>query len=120
VPLSYRYGDVVAPYADLREKLPVEDQHFVESPISGRRLLSDGENGLAVVRNIEAANQSIRTGQQLRPFPRVYPRPYERRNAWLPPSPMKHPRPMSRHRFAGGRPTRSSADSTSQCRSSSW
>jgi predicted dehydrogenase len=72
VPLSYRYGDVVAPYVDFKEPLLVEDQHFVEAAISGSRPLSDGESGLTVVRIVEAANQSIRTGQQVRLAPRVY------------------------------------------------
>jgi len=66
VPLQYRYGDVVAPYVDFKEPLLVEDQHFVESAVAGNRPLSDGENGLAVVRIVEAANQSIQTGQQVR------------------------------------------------------
>ncbi len=62
-PLSYRYGDVVAPYVDWKEPLLVEDQHFVESAMNGLRPTAHGEVGLEVVRILEAANESLHTSR---------------------------------------------------------
>ena len=54
-PMSYRYGDVVAPYVAVNEPLSVEDQHFLDCVIHGGRPRTDGANGLAVVEVLEAA-----------------------------------------------------------------
>lgn len=62
-PLSYRYGDVVAPYVDWQEPLLVEDRHFVECVVNGTAPSASGESGLSVVRILEAANESLRTSQ---------------------------------------------------------
>lgn len=61
-PMSYRYGDVVAPYLSMNEPLLVEDRHFVDSIVSGSRPLTDGYNGLAVVEVLEAAQRSLERG----------------------------------------------------------
>jgi predicted dehydrogenase len=66
VPMSYRYGDIVSPYVQLREPLMREDQHFVDSIAAGTRPVSDGANGLAVVRVLEAASQSLRQHAEIR------------------------------------------------------
>lgn len=58
-PMSYRYGDVVAPYLTMNEPLAVEDRHFVDSVISGTRPITDGPNGLAVVEILECAQTSL-------------------------------------------------------------
>lgn len=63
MPLSYRYGDVIAPFVDFQEPLLAEDRHFVEAAITGIAPPTPGESGLEVVRIIEAANESIRTGR---------------------------------------------------------
>lgn len=65
-PMSYRYGDVVAPYVAVNEPLTVEDQHFVDCVLAGERPRSDGESGLAVVRVLEAAQTSLREGRRVR------------------------------------------------------
>jgi predicted dehydrogenase len=62
-PMSYRYGDVVAPYLTMNEPLVVEDGHFVDSIISGTRPMTDGANGLAVVEILEAAQLSLDEGR---------------------------------------------------------
>jgi predicted dehydrogenase len=62
VPMSYRYGDITSPYIDFQEPLLVQDRHFVDCILSGDRPLTDGQKGLAVVRVLEAANLSLRTG----------------------------------------------------------
>lgn len=61
VPLSYRYGSIVSPYIDFREPLRIEDEHFVDCVKSGARPTTDGENGLAVVEVLEAAERSMLT-----------------------------------------------------------
>jgi predicted dehydrogenase len=62
-PMSYRYGDVVAPYLTMNEPLVVEDGHFVDSILSGTRPMTDGANGLAVVEILEAAQLSLDEGR---------------------------------------------------------
>jgi predicted dehydrogenase len=65
-PMSYRYGDVISPYLAVNEPLMVEDQHFVDCVLSGERPRTDGENGLAVVDVLEAAQRSLREGRSVR------------------------------------------------------
>jgi hypothetical protein len=64
--MSYRYGDVVAPYVAVNEPLTVEDQHFVDCVLTGTRPRTDGENGLAVVETLAAAELSLREGRPVR------------------------------------------------------
>jgi predicted dehydrogenase len=65
-PMSYRYGDVVAPYVAVNEPLAVEDQHFLDCIIRDERPRTDGRNGLAVVEVLEAAQTSLREGRPVR------------------------------------------------------
>src|SRR6266516_7444687 len=62
-PLSYRYGDIVVPFISPDEPLAVQDRHFIECIASGTRPLTDGENGVAVVEALEAAELSRRLGR---------------------------------------------------------
>ncbi|PIE27892.1 MAG: hypothetical protein CSA58_01755 [Micrococcales bacterium] len=62
-PMSYRYGDIVSPYIDFVEPLRMEDAHFVECIGTGATPVSNGRKGLDVVRVLEAADQSLVTGQ---------------------------------------------------------
>jgi predicted dehydrogenase len=64
-PMSYRYGDVVSPFLVVNEPLMVEDQHFTDCVISGMTPLTGGENGLAVVEVIEAAQRSSLEGREV-------------------------------------------------------
>ncbi|OPZ20867.1 MAG: Glucose--fructose oxidoreductase precursor [candidate division BRC1 bacterium ADurb.BinA364] len=57
---AYHYGDTYCPYIKLVEPLAVECRHFLECIRENKTPLSDGENGLAVVRVLEAANESLR------------------------------------------------------------
>lgn len=59
-PMSYRYGEVVAPYLVVNEPLSIEDEHFVDCVLTGMHPLTDAYNGLAVVRVLEAAQRSFR------------------------------------------------------------
>jgi predicted dehydrogenase len=62
-PTSYRYGDIVVPFISPDEPLAVQDRHFIECIAEGTRPLTDGENGLAVVQALEAAELSRRLGR---------------------------------------------------------
>jgi predicted dehydrogenase len=64
-PMSYRYGEVVAPYLVVNEPLLVEDEHFVDCALTGMRPLTDGENGLAVVEVLEAAQLSMKERREV-------------------------------------------------------
>lgn len=59
VPMSYRIGDIVSPYIDFAEPLALEDEHFVTCIRDGTRPWTDGRNGLAVVRAVEAAQLAL-------------------------------------------------------------
>ena len=62
-PMSYRYGDILVPFVSPEEPLAVQDRHFVDCIANGARPLTDGENGLAVVEALEAAEISRRLGR---------------------------------------------------------
>jgi predicted dehydrogenase len=64
-PMSYRYGDVVAPYVVVHEPLAVEDRHFADCVASGTPPVTDARNGVAVVETLEAADLSLRTGRRV-------------------------------------------------------
>jgi predicted dehydrogenase len=58
--LSYRFGDILTPRLDDSEPLKVECRHFIDCMETGQRPHSDSEEGLAVVRVLEAACDSMR------------------------------------------------------------
>jgi len=57
--LTLRFGDIYAPHLEMQEPLRLECQHFVECVAYGRRPLSDGRNGLAVLRVLECLQRSL-------------------------------------------------------------
>lgn len=61
--ISYRVGDMLAPVYDLSEALKVEVAHFVDCVVHGQTPITDGRSGLRVVRILEAANASLKTGR---------------------------------------------------------
>jgi predicted dehydrogenase len=66
---AYHYGSVVSPYVRFDEPLRIECQHFVECVVRRATPLTDGRNGVEVVRVIEAAQQSLRHGGIPVPIP---------------------------------------------------
>lgn len=58
--MSIRSGDIHIPKIDMREPLRLECQHFVDSIRDGTRPRSDGNNGLMVVRILDAAQRSLK------------------------------------------------------------
>lgn len=65
-PMSYRYGDIVAPYVPAQEPLSVQDEHFLDCIVTGAPPRSGGDSGLAVVEVLEAAHRSLETGGPIR------------------------------------------------------
>jgi predicted dehydrogenase len=59
---AYHYGDIHIPYVKQEEPLKTECQHFLDSIINGTVPLTDGEQGLEMIRILEAASASLRTG----------------------------------------------------------
>lgn len=57
--MSIRTGDIVIPKINMQEPLRLECRHFVDCIKSGKRPKSDGRNGLAVVKLLEAAQKSL-------------------------------------------------------------
>lgn len=64
--LSYRTGDILSPKIDSIEPLRLEMQHFIECIRERTNPLTDGYNGLRVVRALELAERSMKdTGLRL-------------------------------------------------------
>ncbi len=60
--LIQRAGDMLMPKVDFVEPLKVQCQHFIDCIVNEQKPLSDGENGLQVVRILEAAQRSMEAG----------------------------------------------------------
>ncbi len=61
--VKYRIGDMLSPVLDLTEALKLEVDHFVDCVLKGEKPITDGQAGLRVVQILEAANQSLKTGE---------------------------------------------------------
>jgi len=59
---AYHYGDIHIPYVKQEEPLKTECQHFLDSIKNGTVPLTDGEQGLEMVRILEASSESLRQG----------------------------------------------------------
>jgi predicted dehydrogenase len=59
---SYRAGDIHSPRVPMTEALQIEMRHFIECVRDGKKPRSDGEAGLQVVRVLELAMRSLRSG----------------------------------------------------------
>jgi predicted dehydrogenase len=60
--LSLRSGDILIPKIDSVEPLESECKHFVECVREGKQPLSDGKEGLKVLRVLQAAQKSLKSG----------------------------------------------------------
>ena len=58
--ISYRTGDMWSPKLDETEALMLEARHFVECIGRGQKPTTSGEQGLELVRILEASNKSLR------------------------------------------------------------
>ena len=59
---AYHYGDVYIPYIKQEEPLKNECQHFLDCIRHGTQPLTDGEDGLELVRILEASTESLKKG----------------------------------------------------------
>jgi predicted dehydrogenase len=57
---AYHYGDVYAPYIKQEEPLKTECQHFLDCIRDGKTPISSGQQGLELVRILEASSESLR------------------------------------------------------------
>lgn len=60
--ITLRHGDINIPRIDMTEPLKIECQHFLDCIINDKKPLSDGTNGLRVVKALEAAQKSLEQG----------------------------------------------------------
>ena len=58
--ITLRFGDIVIPHVNPAEPLKLECQHFVDCVRSGDTPVSDGRDGMRVVRALEAPQQSLK------------------------------------------------------------
>jgi len=63
--VSYRSGDMWAPRLDATEALQSEALHFIDCVKNRKRPETDGEDGLRLVKIVEAAEKSLRARGQL-------------------------------------------------------
>lgn len=61
--LSYRHGDIWSPSTEVWEPLGLECEHFIECIEKGKTPLTDGKNGLAVVKILNASLKSLKTNK---------------------------------------------------------
>jgi predicted dehydrogenase len=57
--IQVRFGDILIPRIDMIEPLKLECQHFIECVKNRTIPLSDGQDGLRVIRILEAAQKSM-------------------------------------------------------------
>jgi predicted dehydrogenase len=57
--LTLRFGDIYVPRIEMQEPLRLECQHFLDCIEQGRQPLSDGRNGLDVLRVLDALQRSL-------------------------------------------------------------
>ena len=60
--LSLRFGDVTIPHVKMAEPLRLECQHFIDCIRNDKQPRSDGEDGLRVVKVLQAAQNSLAKG----------------------------------------------------------
>jgi predicted dehydrogenase len=59
---AYHYGDMYVPYIKQEEPLKTECQHFLDCIKNGTTPLTDGKQGLELVRILEASTRSLEKG----------------------------------------------------------
>jgi predicted dehydrogenase len=79
---AYHYGDVHIPYIKQEEPLKTECQHFLDSINQETTPMTDGKQGLELVRILEASSRSLKRGGAL-----VNLSGQNNGNGWLPPLP---------------------------------
>lgn len=62
--LMQRQGDVVIPHIKFREPLSIQVEHFADCILNDKTPLTDGLNGLEVVKVLETAQRSMKTARK--------------------------------------------------------
>jgi predicted dehydrogenase len=62
--VGLRFGDITVPYIKVGEPLQIECQHFIDCIRSRKSPLSDGHDGLRVVKVLDAAQRSLKLNGQ--------------------------------------------------------
>lgn len=62
--IGLRFGDITIPHIKIGEPLRIECLHFLESVRERKQPLSDGRDGLRVVKVLEAAQKSLKSNGQ--------------------------------------------------------
>lgn len=65
MPVTYRSGDIVAPFVPFREPLMVQDSHFVDQVRANRPTNTTGRRGADIVRVLAASDVSLGSGEGL-------------------------------------------------------
>jgi predicted dehydrogenase len=60
--ITLRTGDILIPKVAAGEPLKTECQHFIDSIVNDKTPLSDGADGLRVVKVLEAGTKSLQRG----------------------------------------------------------
>jgi len=81
---AYHYGDVHVPYLKQEEPLKTECQHFLDCINQGTTPLTDGKQGLDLVRILEASSKSLKRGGAT-----VNLSGHEIGNGWMPSIPQR-------------------------------
>ncbi len=63
--VSYRSGDMWAPWVDQTEALQLETRYFLDCVASGHTPVNDGRAGLRVVKMLEAADESLKRRREI-------------------------------------------------------
>ncbi len=58
--VGLRFGDITMPYIKVSEPLQIECRHFIDCVRTRKQPLSDGQDGLRVVKVLDAAQRSLR------------------------------------------------------------
>jgi predicted dehydrogenase len=66
MPVTYRTGDITAPYVNFVEPLLVQDTHFIDCIRTGCRPQTSGERGLGIVKVLAATDKAVATGAPAR------------------------------------------------------
>ncbi len=66
--VGLRFGDITMPYIKVGEPLQIECRHFIECVRSRKQPVSDGQDGLRVVKVLDAAQRSLKlNGEPVQP-----------------------------------------------------
>lgn len=60
--ITLRTGDIQIPFIKMQEPLKIECQHFIECIQQNKKPISDGADGLAVLKVLDAAQKSLNQG----------------------------------------------------------